>query len=127
MEKIIQSKKSVVVAADVPNMKSLSALAEAMVGVQGIGAFKIGLVLGLQNLSEAVKTVRGFLGSDFPLIFDLQKAGNDIPDMGPQFAQVVKDSGVSAAILFPFAGPATQEAWTKLVLTQGSRCSLVVS
>jgi orotidine-5'-phosphate decarboxylase len=119
MGKIIQSKKSVIVAADVPNLGKLANLAEAMVGVNGIGGFKLGLTLAMQDLSAAVSAVRRSLGPNFPIIYDHQKAGNDIPDMGKQFAEVLKNSGVDAAILFPFAGPATQEAWTKACFDAG--------
>lgn len=119
MNKIIQSKKSVIVAADVPNFESLANLAEGMVGVAGISAFKLGLTLAMQDLAVAVNTIKEILGPSFPIIYDHQKAGNDIPDMGKQFAGVLKNSGVDAAILFPFAGPATQEAWTKACFDAG--------
>lgn len=119
MSKIIQSKKSVIVAADVPNLGRLANLAEGMVDVSGIGGFKLGLTLAMQDLSAAVSAVRRSLGPSFPIIYDHQKAGNDIPDMGQQFAEVLKNSGVNAAILFPFAGPATQEAWTKACFDAG--------
>lgn len=120
MEKgIIPKDRSVVVAADVPDTKSLANLAKNMVGISGIGALKVGLVQGLQGLSVAVDTVKNSLGANFPVIFDLQKAGNDIPDMGKQFAAVLKKSGVDAAIIFPFTGTATQEAWTKSCFDEG--------
>jgi len=119
MKRIIHSKKSVIVAADVPNLKSLSNLAENMMGISGIGGFKIGLTLAMQGLAAAVSMVRKSLGPDFPIIYDHQKGGNDIPDMGMQFAEVLKKSGVNAAILFPFAGPATQETWTKSCFDAG--------
>ena len=90
-----------------------------MVGVTGIGGFKLGLTLAMQDLSAAVSAVRQSLGPNFPVIYDHQKAGNDIPDMGKQFAEVLKKSGVDVAILFPFAGPATQEAWTKSCFNAG--------
>ena len=51
MKRIIHSKKSVIVAADVPNLKSLSNLAENMMGISGIGGFKIGLTLAMQGLA----------------------------------------------------------------------------
>ena len=46
------------------------------------------------------------------IIYDHQKAGNDIPDMGKGFSKDLKEAGVDAAILFPFAGPETQTIWT---------------
>ncbi|MFH1990566.1 MAG: hypothetical protein ABIJ19_01800 [Patescibacteria group bacterium] len=119
MSKIIQSKRSVIVAADVLDITSLGGLAAGMKGVAGIGGFKIGLALGLKNLKVAVSVVKRILGSDFPVIYDHQKGGNDIPEMGTQFAKVLKESEVDAAILFPFAGPTTQEMWTKSCLDAG--------
>jgi len=113
MKTIIPSNKSVIVAADVPNLVALENLAEAMVGVQGIGGFKLGFTLGLQDLARAANVVKRKLGENFPIIYDHQKAGNDIPDTGAGFAKIVKDAGVNSVILFPFAGPATQEVWTK--------------
>jgi orotidine-5'-phosphate decarboxylase len=121
MERIVQGKRSIIVAADVPNIESLVSLAEAMVGVPGISSFKIGLSLGMKNLKTAVTMVKLKMGFNFPIIYDHQKGGNDIPPMGKQFAEVLEDSGVNAAILFPFAGPATQKAWTKACFDSGLR------
>jgi orotidine-5'-phosphate decarboxylase len=47
------------------------------------------------------------------VLYDHQKAGNDIPDTSVNFARSMVRGGVDGAILFPFAGPMTQEAWTK--------------
>lgn len=118
-QKIISAKKSVIVAADVPNLGGLANLAEAIAGIDGIGGIKLGLTLAMQDLMAAVSAVRKSLGPVFPIIYDHQKAGNDIPDMGKQFAATLKQSGVNAAILFPFTGPATQEAWTKACFDAG--------
>lgn len=119
MKKIIPVKKSVIVAADVPNLSALSILAIATEGVPGISAFKLGFTTGLQGLEAAVKVVKDTFGPGFPVIYDHQKAGNDIPETGQQFAEVVKKANVDAAILFPFTGPATQEAWTKACFNAG--------
>jgi len=118
MGKIIQSKKSIILAADVPNLGRLASLTEAMKGIQGIGGIKLGFTLAMQGLTTAVGVVRKNLGPAFPIIYDHQKAGNDIPDMGKQFAEVLSNAGVNAVILFPFTGPATQEAWTKACLDE---------
>lgn len=119
MKRIIGSKRSVVVAADVPNLDNLDFLARNMKGITGIGGFKLGITLGLQGLSTATSLIRDYLGADFPVIYDHQKAGNDIPDMGKPFAKTLKAAGVSAAILFPFAGPETQEGWLRACHDEG--------
>lgn len=119
MKPFIQSERSVIVAADVPDFLRLGNLAEAMEGIPGIGGFKLGLTLGFEGLTEAVKIVKNHMGSNFPVIFDHQKAGNDIPEMGQSFANALKKAGVDTAILFPFAGPVTQETWTKACFDAG--------
>lgn len=118
-ERIIPSDKSVIVAADVSNLKRLADLAEGMKGVNGIGGFKLGFTLAMEDLTLAASAVRNKLGEDFPIIYDHQKAGNDIPDMGEPFAKALKEARVGTAILFPLAGPATQEAWTKACFNEG--------
>jgi len=113
---IIQRNKTVVVAADIP-LEKLAGLAGAMHGVEGISAFKIGITM-MTRLKEAVGIIRSYL-PNLPIIYDHQKAGNDIPGTGKKFAETLKETGVNAAILFPFAGPATQEAWTKACFDAG--------
>lgn len=116
---IIERDRSVVVAADVPDFDSLNTLTRNMSGIPGIGGFKLGFTMSMQGLSVAVGVVKNILGDGFPVIYDHQKGGNDIPDMGGPFAQTLMNAGVNAAILFPFTGPATQEAWTKSCLDAG--------
>ncbi len=113
VKRIIRSDRSLVLAADVRTFNELKSLAQSMADIAGIGAFKLGFALGLQGLAEAVKIVKGEMGTDFPVIYDHQKAPTDIPATGKIFADVVRSAGVDATILFPLAGPATQEAWTR--------------
>jgi len=112
-EIIICKNKSVIVAADVAEFCDLISLILAVKGVSGIGAFKLGFGLGLDGLKGMTEEIKKVLGKDFPVIYDHQKAANDIPDTGALFAKKLKEAGVDAAILFPFTGPVTQEAWTK--------------
>ncbi len=77
-----------------------------------VSAYKIGFVLGLSaGLPRVVEVTRRH--TDKPLIYDHQKAGTDIPDTGEVFAKTLKDAGIDAVILFPQAGPKTEEAWIK--------------
>jgi len=117
MERIIQSKRSVIVAADVESLDDLQNLSEAVSGVPGISGTKLGFALAWQDLSAAVDIAKHYV--DGPVIYDHQKGGNDIPKIGAVFARGLKAAGVDAAILFPFAGPATQEAWTKACFDTG--------
>ncbi len=118
MKRILPCKRSVIVAADVPDYPTLGNLANAVRDVPGISGFKIGSLLGLAGLADAVRIVRRYELST-PIIYDHQKWGNDIPEMGNPFAAQLARSGVDAAILFPFAGPATQEAYTKACFDVG--------
>lgn len=110
MKELIEAKRCVIVAADVENIGDLANLVASTCDVQGIGGYKVGLVLVLQyGLPRIVDSVRHY--TEKPIIYDHQKAGTDIPKLGTKFAKVVADSGVNAAILFPFAGGATEREW----------------
>jgi len=120
MNKIIERQKSVIVATDVSTAKDLAELVKAVKGVDGISGFKLGLVQGLQGLEQRANLIRDAFGDeDVPIIYDHQKAGNDIPPMGGKFSEELREAGVTAAILFPFAGPQTQEEWTKACFGAG--------
>jgi len=110
--RLIKYDRSVIPACDVTSLEDLKKLVEQTHDVKGIGGYKIGLVLGLSyGLSAVVKVIREL--TDLPIIYDHQKAGTDIPPMGQKFAKVCKYAGVNAVIIFPQAGPATEEAWIK--------------
>lgn len=112
MEKLIKQKMSVIPACDVNDLKKLEQLAMATSGLAGIGSYKVGLELVIPfGLKEVVKVVRA--QSDLPIIYDHQKAGTDIPELGLKFAEAVISSGVDAVILFPFGGAATEREWIK--------------
>jgi orotidine-5'-phosphate decarboxylase len=115
---LIPLQKSIIPACDVEDLDTLKVLAHETAGQEGIGAFKIGMTVFFEEgLKRAVEIIRG--ETDKPIIVDYQKAGNDIPEMGSKFARAVKKAGAEAAILFPFTGPATQEAWTDALVEQG--------
>jgi len=108
-ERLIPQDKSVIVAADVEAAK-LPELVGKTCLVEGIGGYKVGLVLALEEgLPRIVGKVKDNTG--LPVIYDHQKAGNDIPAMGSKFARVCRESGVDAVILFPFGGAATERDW----------------
>jgi len=111
VERLIPRDRSVVVAADV-EAEMLSKLVQKTCLVEGIGGYKIGLELVLeQGLPRTVGAVKEH--SNLPVIYDHQKAGNDIPDMGTKFAAVCRKAGVDAVILFPFASAKTERDWIK--------------
>lgn len=119
MKRIIEARRSIIVAADVIDLNTLEELVENVRDVPGIGAFKLGSLLGLCNLDNAVTIIKDAMGADFPVIYDHQKGGTDIPEMGASFAKAMGWSGVDAVILFPLTGPKTQEVWTEACFKEG--------
>lgn len=108
-ERLIHRDKSIIVAADVEPSK-LPELVENTCLVEGIGGYKVGLALALEKgLPRIVGEVKEH--TELPVIYDHQKAANDIPAMGAKFARVCKESGVDAVILFPFGGAKTERDW----------------
>ena len=108
--RMIDRDRAVIVAADVTTIAELENLVAQTCDVEGIEGYKIGLALGLTyGIEEVVIAIRDH--TNLPVIYDHQKAGTDIPEMGSTFAKVVANSGVDAAILFPFGGGLTERTW----------------
>lgn len=117
-QKIIEGDRSVIPACDVSTLQEFEELVKQTADVEGIGGYKIGFELGLgYGLERVVETARKHTNK--PIIYDHQKAGTDIPDMGKNFARVCKKAGVDAIILFPQAGPETERAWIYHAFDQG--------
>jgi len=53
------------------------------------------------------------------LIYDHQKAGTDIPQLAPAFAEVCAQAGIQGVIVFPQAGPETEVAFIRSALQKG--------
>lgn len=112
MNRISNLERSVIPACDVKAMSDFERLIEKTHIVQGIGGYKVGAVLTIRyGLPELVKTVRRY--TTLPVIYDHQKAMTDIPDLGKDFVESVKNAGADALIGFPQSGYATEEAWIK--------------
>ncbi len=106
----IKLKKSIIPSCDVPNLKLLDKLVKETCNIEGIGAYKIGLELVIRyGIKEVIKAIRK--RTKLPIIYDHQKAATDIPDLGEKFMKAI--NGVDAVILFPMAGPITEEKWIK--------------
>ena len=107
-KKLIKRERSVIVACDLIEM--YEKIVRETADIKEVGGYKIGFYLGLSyGLPKVVEIARKY--SDKPIIYDHQKAGTDIPDMGEKFAKVCKNAGVDAIILFPQSGPETERAW----------------
>ena len=118
---IIKLKKSIIPSCDVDSLEKLSKLVKATCSVKGIGAYKIGFELVIPfGMEKVVKTIRKI--TRLPIIYDHQKAGTDIPEMGGKFMKACKL--VNAVILFPQAGPETEVAWIKAA--QQSKMNVII-
>jgi orotidine-5'-phosphate decarboxylase len=93
---------------------------KATADLDSVGAYKIGAILALSaGLPAVVEMARKY--SNKPLIYDHQKAATDIPEMGLPFAETLQRIGISAVILFPLAGPETQNSWIRAAQDAGLR------
>lgn len=116
MERFIERDKGVIVACDFSGLEKLEQVIAATCELPAIVGYKVGAILALTHgLPEVMRHIHGVLPCDHnkKIVYDHQKGGTDIPEMGEKFAEVIKSAGFDAAILFPFAGAKTQEAWTK--------------
>ena len=117
IENKIPYDRSVLVATDV-KASLLQKLVDDTKNVEGIGGYKIGMQLALTDgLSATVARIKDL--TSLPIIFDYQKAGNDIPKIGNTFAEICREAGVDAAILFPFGGGQTVRDWIHALQDQG--------
>lgn len=115
---IIKIKKSIIPSCDVDSLEKLGKLVKATCSVKGVGAYKIGFELVIPyGIERVVKTIRK--STKLPIIYDHQKAGTDIPDMGLKFMNACRL--VDAVILFPQAGPETEAAWIKAAQKAGMK------
>lgn len=120
MAELISYQRSAIPACDVESLYKLAELVEATVGVSGIAAYKLGAIplTITDSLTAQVKTVRRY-NKTITIIYDHQKGGTDIPELGSKFAKAVKKAGADAAILFPFAGAATERSWITACKAEG--------
>lgn len=108
--------RGIILAADVDSLEDLGQLVRLCAAVPEVVAIKIGFSLALRvGLQQTVASVRKF--SQVPVIYDHQKAGTDIPEMGRPFANVCAEAGVQAVIVFPLAGPRTLEEFVTAAFT----------
>jgi orotidine-5'-phosphate decarboxylase len=80
---------------------------------QEVAGLKIGSILAWKyGLTKVVKDIKEIC--DFPIMFDAQKAGTDIPDIVKEQVNLVADANIDAFIASPLgAGSATLEAFIK--------------
>jgi orotidine-5'-phosphate decarboxylase len=115
---LINQETGIILAADVFTLEELRRLVEIGAVSSEVVAVKVGFTLGLKyGLPAVVEAVSK--ASKIPVIYDHQKAGTDIPQMGKPFAAVCRDAGVKGVIFFPQAGPRTLEGFVKAAFDSG--------
>lgn len=113
---IIAQKKSIIPSCDVDTLEKLQRIVQETFQIEGVGGYKIGFEICLLfGMPKVVEVIRNY--SSLPVIYDHQKAGTDIPEMGVRFAQTCKY--VDAVILFPQAGPVTEREWIRSANGEG--------
>ena len=109
----------IIAALDTGDLEQAADLAGAIAEHPNCRALKVGFALGLSHGLPAVVARLARAAPRLPLIYDHQKAGTDIPDTGALFARTLAHAGISEVILFPLAGPVTQQVWIEACLEQG--------
>src|SRR3989338_5572285 len=118
---IIKLKKSIIPSCDVDSIEKLKELVKSTCSVRNVGAYKFGFELAIPfGMEKVVKTIKKI--TNLPIIYDHQKAGTDIPEMGEKFMKACKM--VDAVIIFPQAGPEAEVAWIKAA--QQSKMPIIV-
>jgi orotidine-5'-phosphate decarboxylase len=110
--RIIEADRSIVVGADVHG-DDFPGLVDQTGDIEGVSSYKLGFQVGYSRLSLPAAVDYVHQNTDKKVIFDHQKAGNDIDKTGENFAKVMDDAAVDAAILFPFTGPEVEDRWIK--------------
>ncbi|MBY4574890.1 orotidine 5'-phosphate decarboxylase [Gordonia paraffinivorans] len=96
----------IIPALDLPTAEQVRDIVAATADVDGVVGYKLGPSTVLELGLPAALRLVGDL-TDLPVIYDHQKAGLDIPSNADVFARTLAAHGVSAAIVFPLAGPTT--------------------
>lgn len=109
---LIKYPRSIILACDVSSLSMLEKLVMGTCrGILEIGGYKVGFELVIPyGLKTVVEKIREYT-TDLLIIYDHQKGGTDIPELGEKFAASVADSGANAVILFPFGGRKTEIEW----------------
>ncbi|HHH84061.1 MAG TPA: hypothetical protein ENL29_01180 [Thermoplasmatales archaeon] len=111
---LFEKEHGVIVACDVVSIERFRELVSETYHVEGVVGYKVGATLGLSyGLKALADVVEEYC--DIPLIYDHQKAGTDIPQMGEKFAEVCSNGGIKSMIIFPQAGPETEKAFIKAI------------
>jgi len=105
---MFEREHGIIIACDVENIEKLKELVEKTYGIDGIVGYKIGANLALKY---GLKNIMQQIDFQLPVIYDHQKAGTDIPYIAEKFAEACKSANIKSVIIFPQAGPKSEEAF----------------
>jgi len=107
---LFKLQRGVIPACDFREIDKFESLVRSTFDIKGIVGYKIGFSLGLKyGLAKIVNVSEKY--TDTPIIYDHQKGGTDIPEMGKIFANTCAEAGVRGVIIFPQSGPMTEESF----------------
>lgn len=108
----------IILACDVSTLREAESMAQLSLRFEEIVGYKIGFSLGLRfGLRQVTQTLKEV--KPLPVIYDHQKAGTDIPQMGEPFARCCKDAEIDGVIVFAQAGPKTLESFVSSIFEHG--------
>lgn len=111
-DQFIRQKFGVLPALDVDSYEEMLSLVQDTCTVPHVAGYKLGLTGVLPHgLKRAISDIRRL--TDLPIIYDHQKAGPDMPDMGEKFAAISGQAGANGLVLFPVAGPTAVRSFTE--------------
>jgi orotidine-5'-phosphate decarboxylase len=117
MKKLFHLSHGVIPACDVRTLEEFKRLVGQTCSIEGIVGYKVGCTLGLRyGLPKLTKIAAE--KTDVPLIYDHQKGGTDIPQMGDKFADACAQAGIKAVIIFPMTGPAAEKAFIEALFNK---------
>lgn len=117
-EGLFHLRHGIIPACDVRGLDEFRRIVEATSDLTGVVGYKVGSTLALRHgLPPLVRIVTEYC--ELPVIYDHQKAGTDIPELGPEFAETCASAGVRGAIVFPQAGPKTGTTFIRSLIEQG--------
>lgn len=114
---LFEREHGIIIACDVFSIQKFEELVEKTCCIEGVVGYKIGAILGLTyGLKKLTSIIKEHCS--LPIIYDHQKAGTDIPQMAEKFAKTCSNAGIKGFIIFPQAGPKTEEAFIDAILKE---------
>ena len=103
MRRLIREDTSLIVSLDVPTLEKAGTVVSETKDVPGVSAYKLGFELvGRYGLIATGNRIRE-IAPRKKIIYDHQKAGNDVMHMSERMVKMCKECGMDALIVFPIS------------------------